>query len=184
MKEVRNSILAGLAFGFSYGLFSLLGHDLNYALITGSLSGLLFGVTLYFISTSRAIKRQTQIEIADGESLIYSGSASHVMNGEAVGGKLYLLKDRLEFKSHRFNIQNHTLIIETVQIASVNFSNTLWVIPNGLSFKLVNGKTEKFVVNDRNLWKQQIDKVRPRVTDPRITDRKLTRIQRPDRIDE
>lgn len=82
------------------------------------------------------------------------------MNGEAVGGKLYLMKDKLQFKSHGFNIQNHSQIITLEQIKEVVFFNTIGLIPNGLAIMTNEGKTEKFVVNSRRLWKKEIEKLK------------------------
>ena len=158
MTEIRNSILAGLAFGLLFGVFFALRFGINHALIAGPISGLTFGVILYFFVTSKTIRRQTQIQ-TDGEKVIHSGGANHFTKGEAVGGKLYLLTDKLQFQSHGFNIQNHGIILEIEQIKEVSFYNTLGVIPNGLAITTLGGRKEKFVVNGRRLWKEEIEKL-------------------------
>jgi len=160
MTEIRNSILAGLAFGLLLGLFFAIRFDTHYALIAGPISGLAFGTILYFFVTSKTVKRQTQIENLDGKPIIRSGGANHFINGEAVGGKLYLLTDKLQFQSHSFNIQNHGQIIDLEQIKEVSFYNTLGLIPNGLAVTTLSGQTEKFVVNGRRLWKEEIEKLK------------------------
>jgi hypothetical protein len=160
MKEFKNSILAGLAFGLILGLFFAVQSGIDYALIAGPIAGLAFGTIIYFFITSKTVKRQTQIENLDGKPIIHSGGANHFINGEAVGGKLYLLTDKLQFQSHRFNIQNHGQIIDIKQIKEVNFYNTLGLIPNGLAITTLNGKTEKFVVTGRRLWKEEIEKLK------------------------
>jgi hypothetical protein len=160
MTEIRNSILAGLAFGLLFGLFLAVRFDASYAIIAGPISGLAFGTILYFFVTSKTVKRQTQIENHEGKPVIHSGGANHFINGEAVGGKLYLLTDKLQFQSHGFNIQNHGQIIEIEQIKDVGFYNTLGLIPNGLSITTLGGQTEKFVVNNRRLWKEEIEKLK------------------------
>lgn len=90
-------------------------------------------------------------------SLIRVGGANHFKGIEAVGGQLFLFDDRLEFKSHSFNIQNHTLMIMLPQIAEVSFYNTLGIIPNGLKVTKTDGTVEKFVVQKRRLWKELIE---------------------------
>jgi hypothetical protein len=125
MTEIRNSIFAGLAFGLLFGLFLAVRFDTSYAIIAGPISGLAFGTTLYFFVTSKIVKRQTQIENHEGKSIVHSGGANHFINGEAVGGKLYLLTDKLQFQSHGFNIQNHGQIIDLEEITEVGFYNTL-----------------------------------------------------------
>jgi hypothetical protein len=101
------------------------------------------------------------IENLDDKSIIHSGRANHFIKGEAVGGKLYLQTDKLQFQSHRFNIQNHGLMIEIEQIKEVSFYNTLGFVPNGLAITTLGGQKEKFVVSDRRLWKEEIEKLKP-----------------------
>jgi hypothetical protein len=160
MIEIRNSILAGIAFGILMGLFFAFRFDIHYALTVGPISGLFFGTIIYFFVTSNTVKKQTQIENLEGKPIIRSGGANHFINGEAVGGKLYLLTDKLQFQSHSFNIQNHGQIIDLEQIREVSFFNTLGIIPNGLSVTTLGGKSEKFVVNGRQLWKEEIEKLK------------------------
>jgi hypothetical protein len=160
MIEIRNSILAGLAFGTLMALFFAFPFGVHHALTVGPISGLFFGTITYFFITSNTVKKQTQIENTDGKPIIRSGGANHFINGEAVGGKLYLLTDKLQFQSHSFNFQNHGQIIDLKQIREISFFNTLGLIPNGLSVTTLGGKSEKFVVNGRKLWKEEIEKLK------------------------
>ena len=160
MTEIKNSILVGLAFGLLLGLFFAVRFDTHYALIAGPISGLAFGAALYFFVTSKTVKKQTQIENLEGKPIVRSGGANHFINSEAVGGKLYLLKDKLQFQSHGFNIQNHGQIIDLEQIKEVSFYNTLGLIPNGLAITTLDGQTEKFIVGGRRLWKKGIEKLK------------------------
>lgn len=68
------------------------------------------------------------------------------------------MADKLQFQSHSFNIQNHGQTINIKQIKEVGFYNTLGLIPNGLAITTIDGQTEKFVVNGRQRWKEQIEK--------------------------
>lgn len=156
---MRNSIIAGLAFGFLFGIFLAFQFGSQYALIAGSISGIAFGAAIYFFATSRTVERQTQIGNPEGIPVIHSGGANHFINGEAVGGKLYLLTDKLQFQSHGFNFQNHGQIIDIAQIKEVSFYNTLGLIPNGLAIKTHDGHKEKFVVGNRHIWKTEIEKL-------------------------
>jgi hypothetical protein len=157
MTEIRNSVLAGIAFGILFGIFLAIRFDPFYALIVGPICGLAFGLAMYFFVTSKTVKKQTQIQTADGEVIIHSGSANHFSNREAVGGKLYLLNDKLQFQSHGFNLQNHGLVIKLNQIQKIDFYNGLGLMPNGLVILTTEGGTEKFVVNNRRLWKSKIE---------------------------
>ncbi len=158
MTAIRNSIFSGLAFGILLGLFLAALFEPLYALAVGLFSGFVFGTMMYFFLTSKSVKKQTQIENLNGQTVVRSGGANHFIKAEAVGGKLYLLEDRLHFKSHHFNTQNHELIINLLQIKEVSFYNTLGFFPNGLAVTTNDGQTEKFVVNNRKLWKEEIEK--------------------------
>ncbi|MDZ4745082.1 MAG: hypothetical protein SGJ05_03660 [bacterium] len=92
-------------------------------------------------------------------SIIRSGGANHFLNGEAVGGKLYLLADKLQFKSHGFNIQNHGQIINIEEIKEVKYRNILGLFPTRLAITTYDGKTETYVVGERRLWKEAIDRL-------------------------
>lgn len=98
-----------------------------------------------------------ELQNTENDTIAYSGKANHFLNGESVGGNLILFINKIQFKSHSLNIQNHVLEIELSQIQEVNFYNTLGLVPNGLALKLNDGKTEKFVVYKRNLWKTAIE---------------------------
>jgi hypothetical protein len=89
-------------------------------------------------------------------SIIHSCPANHFKGIESVGGKLILLKDRLHFKSHDFNIQRHELIIERIHVKEVNPRNNLFIIPNGIEVVMIDGKKEKFVVQGRKKWMELI----------------------------
>jgi len=160
MTEIKNSILAGLTFGLlSGGIFAVM-FDPRYALIAGLISGLAFGTVIYFFVTSKTVRKQMHIENMEGKPVLRSGGANHFINGEAVGGKLYLLTNKLQFQSHKFNVQNHGQTIDLDQIKEVNFYNTLGLIPNGLEIMTLGGQTEKFVVNGRRFWKEEIERLK------------------------
>lgn len=158
MKNIKNSIFAGLLFGLLFGLSQAISYDINRALIVGPISGLLFGIAIYSFVNSKTVKKQTEIGDVDDKLIIRSGGANHFINGEAVGGKLYLLSDKLQFQSHDFNLQNHGLIIDIGQIKEVSFCNTFGVVPNGLKITTLDGGKEKFVVDGRKRWKEEIEK--------------------------
>jgi GYF domain 2 len=97
------------------------------------------------------------IQVPYNDAVIHSGKANHFLHGESVGGTLYLYQQKLQFKSHSLNIQNHDSDFELKQIEEVFFYNTLGLVPNGLAIRLLNGNVEKFVVYKRKEWKKEID---------------------------
>ena len=50
------------------------------------------------------------------------------------------------------------MTINIVEIDKIVFFNTLGLVPNGLRIVKINGDSEKFVVNERRQWKDEIMK--------------------------
>ena len=155
---LRDSFYAAVIFAVVFGVIETYMVSIPFAAITAPIGGLLFGVFIYFFAGSKTVAKQTSIN-SNGEEIIVSGRANHFKGAEAVGGKLYLFKDRLEFKSHGFNIQNHQQRIDITNITAVTFYNSLGIIPNGLKITTTYGAVEKFVINGRKHWKEEIEKL-------------------------
>ncbi|TCD11249.1 hypothetical protein EZ449_07100 [Pedobacter frigidisoli] len=156
---IKNSIFAAVFFAVFFGIFEAIIFGIGYAAISAPIAGIFFGLLMYFFVNSKRVKAQTALNNSNESDIIHSGGANHFKNAEALGGKLYLLPDRLEFKSHRFNIQNHAFSIGINEIKKIAFYKTLGIVPNGLEVVLKDGEVEKFVVNNRNLWKENIEKL-------------------------
>lgn len=159
VSEIKQALLGGIIFGVILSIVNLIVYDINTAIFIGIISGLLFGVIMYLFMNSGAVKRQTSIETLEGETVILSAGANHFKGMEAVGGKLYLLNNGLHFQSHKFNLQNHSLAIALDEIQKVDFFNNMGIIPNGLLVMTLDGKQEKFVIQHRKSWKEEIEKL-------------------------
>jgi len=155
---LRDSFYAAVIFAVVFGVIETYMVSIPFAALTAPIGGVLFGVFIYLFAGSKTVAKQTSLN-GDGEEIILSGRANHFKGAEAVGGKLYLLKDRLEFKSHGFNIQNHQQRIDIANITAVTFYNSLGIIPNGLQITTSYGEVEKFVINGRKHWKEEIEKL-------------------------
>jgi hypothetical protein len=159
-QNKKTAMLSGLFFGIAMGCYYAFGSGLLHGLVMGLVSGVVFGLFIYFFYRSKTVNSQKEIELESGEPVIHKGVANHFLNGESVGGKLFLLKDKIWFKSHKFNFQNHELQIAVDHINNVSLYNIAGVVPNGLSIKTTEGKNEKFVVNNRDQWMAEILKVK------------------------
>lgn len=157
--NLKNVSIAALSFTFLFGIIETFIVGIAYAVIAAPIAGLVFGLLMYLFVNSKKVKEQTALTKNDQDGIIYSGAANHFKNAEAVGGKLYLLSDRVEFKSHGFNIQNHAFSIYLTEIKELGFYKTMGIVPNGLKIILSNGEVEKFVVNNRATWKTEIEKL-------------------------
>lgn len=161
---IRDAFYAGIIFAVIFGLVQSFMSTIQFAAITAPIGGIVFGIFTYFFVGAKTVNEQTKIATFEGEAIIYSGRANHFKGAEAVGGKLYLLKNRLEFKSHNFNIQNHQAAIEISNIVEVSFYNSLGIVPNGLKITTKQGQVEKFVVSGRKHWKQAIEQLLQPIT--------------------
>ncbi|MFT3770788.1 MAG: hypothetical protein QM820_35645 [Minicystis sp.] len=161
MEQRINWLRTGLAAGAAFGLFFGIMQGITHAnpaggVAAGLLGGALFGlvIALFARSKSRALAAPAVDE--DGETVLFQGPANHVKGMEAVGGKLYLTRARLRFKSHGLNVQVHDESYPIAAVRSVEPTRSLGIIPNGLAVVLDDGRREKFVVSGRGEWVEKI----------------------------
>ena len=101
---------------------------------------------MYLFLQSQSKKLEEMAKDIDDE-ILYQGLANHIYNGEATGGYIFITKDRLIFKTHSLNMQNHSIEILLKDITALDKYNNLGFIKNGLIVTYNNNK-DKFVVND------------------------------------
>ena len=80
-----------------------------------------------------------------GESI----SANLFRGAESVGGAIHFEEDKLIFKSHKVNIQTGETEILYKDINSIDKTNTLGIIPNGMKITLENEEKYRFVLSNR-----------------------------------
>lgn len=158
-NRLKSTIFSALAFGILMGLFFALLHQTWHAFFFGPVAGIVFGVLLYFFVNSKIVAEQTKIENTEEKNIIMTSDANLMDNKGGAGGKLYLLEDKIHFKSHSFNISKHEIIIPLQEISKVQVYNTIGIIPNGLLIINKAGKQHKFAVHNRKNWKQEIEKI-------------------------
>ncbi len=127
-------------------------------LIGGGISGFLYGWVMNRFVNSKMVDQQTQIELREGESILFETGANHFRGAEAVGGKLYLTNQRVVFKSHSFNFHNEAFSLELHDLEQVNLHKTLGMLPNGLTISLKDNRKEKFVVQQPKEWIRMFSK--------------------------
>lgn len=146
--------------GFSFGFLMTLAFTLQSGFISGVkygiCSGVLFGLLIGLFITYQSRKFTQNRPLLSDEKLIKEGGANHFLNGEAVGGWIYLTNSRFYYKSHKSNVQNHEFVIPISEIAEIEKANTFAVIPNQLRVTLKNGQVEKFVVTGVKDWLKTI----------------------------
>lgn len=158
MKKVTYSLLSGLIFGIIVGIYCYLTNKKEIAIVLSIFCFLTFSIISYFKMFSK-IDFSTEFEKIDNKSIIYSGLASHFKDNISVGGTLYLLKNKIIFQTNAINFsKRHQRIIKLNEIEQTDFIKTLGFINNGLFIKTNDNVIEEFVVNKREIWKEQIEK--------------------------
>jgi hypothetical protein len=166
----KERIRAGLQFGIGMMLFNviydLFTKDIDSglaitkmivsSLVSGVVSGVFFGWLIGPLTKSMLSNVKTTLLLNDKERIIHETPASHYKGVEAVGGKLVLTNERLIFKSHKFNIQNHQLSFLLTEIVKADPYKTLGLINNGLAFTTNDGTIEKFIVSNVEQWLIQL----------------------------
>lgn len=146
----------GLPFGVIMGVVFSLIYDWVTGTIAGILCGISFGIAIAVFVGLQEKKFTKDRPLKPDEELIKEGGANHFLNGEAVGGWIYLTSSRLFFKSHGSNIQNHELSVPIYEIDYAEKANTFGIIPNQLKLTLRDGQVLKFVVSGANEWVSSI----------------------------
>ena len=157
-SRIKHIFLTGMPFGLLMALFwaFIVGWPLNLALAVGLAAGLLFGLAITAFITSPVVRESTRPTLQAAEHILYDEPANHFQGLEAVGGWLFLTNQRLIFKSHRLNIQNHEWSLSVGEIRQVQMARTLGIIPNGLRVQSRSGRSERFVIARPDEWIRQI----------------------------
>ena len=162
----KTTLITGSAFGIPMGILAgvVLGlvrgpsNGVIWGLLISGASGLVFGLSMArFMAVQRRRFAQARPDFT-GEPLLHDGPANHFLDGEGVGGWLFLTRERLLFRSHRFNLQRHELSIPLEQIAEVHPVRTARIFPNGLRLVIHSGREERFVVEAHRRWCGEIVK--------------------------
>ena len=153
----KSTLRTGIPFGIAMSPIFMVQSGISSGAIMGAIVGLFFGLSMAGFVSYRSKKSRSQRPDFEGEEFIEEGPANHFVNGEGVGGWLFLTDKQLFFKSHAVNIQRHELSIPLSEIATVAIAKSLWIIPNRLDMQLKDGKVERFILNQRNLWKKEIE---------------------------
>ena len=151
----------GLLIGVPAAIFVGMDTGLKGGIIFGAIFGTLFGLYMCVVTEfqSRNFEKNTS-QITGGRNVLKKGPANHFMNGESVGGYLFLLDESIIFKSHKINVNNHQLILPLDEIANIKPSLTLGFVPNGMKITTSDGVVEQFVINGRKDWIRKIEDAR------------------------
>lgn len=154
------ALLYGLPMGL---LFSWQEGRPMIAIPAGLIAGAVFATILSGFASRQTQKLQAESPDFGSEDTLHAGPANHFKGLEAVGGHLWLTSQRLHFRSHKMNLQNHEWSTPLADIVSVQTSKSLGIIPNGLRVRLSSGEEHRFVVHENKRWVNDITQARQAV---------------------
>ena len=168
-RFLRTVVLAGLVFGTCFGvpagiLALVFTQRVGFALAVAAVcvvgAGLPFGFALAAFQRSLRGRAAGGNPDLRGEHVLWEGVANHFVEGEGVGGYMWLTDSRLLFVSHRANVRPHELTIPLHEVREVRAARTLRLVPNALNVDTASDTTERFVVEDRGAWAREIQHAR------------------------
>ncbi|CAL2092753.1 hypothetical protein [Tenacibaculum sp. 190524A05c] len=101
-----------------------------------------------------------QPEYKTTESEIYAGEANLFRSGVSIGGKLFLTSERLIFLPHKFNFNKKIEYIELSEVNVFQSITSLNILNNTLAFTLENGTELIFIVNNIEIWMEEIERAK------------------------
>ena len=164
--NLKEKAISALPIGlfYSLGLFGLdnLGYNEPEPFWTYVLQGAFFGMAMSFLINPPIFSHFYARSYLKGDphksnmgKIIAKGPANLMTTFEAVGGQLLLIDEKLIFDAHLLNFQRMKTEIRLDQINKIETFKTFFTFQNGLKIS-TEDKSYRFVVKDRNLWKEII----------------------------
>lgn len=123
-------------------------------LISALSTGIIFSIIIY-IALKISAKKPKNLATNEADILIF-GRANHQSNLVYRGGHLIITKNELIFTPNNLNIHKEILKLPLNQINQLIEKNFYLIIPTGLYIEMKNGEVERFVINDRRIWMNEI----------------------------
>ena len=159
LKLLQYSFAAGgLSLGITLGMFS----GTMEGVIWGSLGGIFISY-MFFKGATSFYNTFININIADADLkkvdeqfyLHHSGASRKVFIFYTVGGHLFLTKNSLLFKPHKFNLPSSPFEIKLKDIKDIRFFNPMNFF-TGMEIITSEKKRIQFIVWEREQWKKEI----------------------------
>jgi len=163
-------LIFALITGFIFSLLLYLQHlilgeevkNIYSYIFQGVFFGIFFELTFPTIIIKlgkklSSLSEKLKPKLIEGEVIESHGSANLFRGFESVGGILFMTNKRLIFNSHKFNLQTGQTSIDYSEIKEITGRKTAKLFNNGVRIIDSNGKKYDFVVNEREIWIEQIN---------------------------
>ena len=77
---------------------------------------------------SRVSAEVAELHFDDGDEVLYQTAANHFLNGEARGGKVFVSRDHIAFRPHRFNVQLETRMVPLSKVTDVRAEGSRFMV--------------------------------------------------------
>jgi hypothetical protein len=153
---MKRFLVSCLPFGLIVGSFFAITSDARSGAVVGALAGVIFGLLVAVFTGSRWLREATRPELGRTERVLKDGPATRSRGLTGAGGWLFLTDDRLTFKPHALNVSSEELSIPLADIVEARPALTAGLVPNGLEVRVEGGRAERFAVEGRRAWSEQI----------------------------
>jgi hypothetical protein len=99
------------------------------------------------------------LNLQPNEVVIKAATTKQIHEEGKIEGKLVLTNQRIYFKTLNGHGNRYNLEIEPSEISEVHYFNTMFLLPNGLSIILKEGKNLSFTLSEREKWSILINKM-------------------------
>ncbi len=152
IRLIVSSIISVIIyFILSQYVFSHIFHMFDQSITFNLIWSICMGIVSFFSFKSMKKDKRFDVKLETDEEIIKQEGANHLKKIEGVGGKLFLFKDYLFFKSHKYNIQKHSLSIPISEIKSYEIYKLFGLFPLGIKIITINSK-EIFFMDKPNEW--------------------------------
>ena len=138
------------------GGFSL--DSLLHGFFSGACSGLFYGLIIKY--TPVYSFKNLRLTLDPGELSVKEGGASHLMDRKLVNGKLAVTTGRLLFRLQKYGKDAQQLSFDLDQMENIRAVKSWLLLKNEIHFDYPAGTTQKFAVDDPQLWVQEIENQR------------------------
>lgn len=160
-RFLKTTVLCGAPFGLVLELSNFLRTGMDFGVARALITGLCFGLSMAVFMAWQRSRLASENPCGHEERLLKQGLANHKHKSvlKDAGGWLYLTDQRLVFRSHNLNFDNHEQSLPLEDIGEVQTCLTAWIIPNGVRVVTSRGE-ERYVVEDRRSWVEAINLAR------------------------
>ena len=149
IKIIKTSVQSGVFFSVLYSGFWFLYKESSIKLFLFNLIATFicwtFLVFFFLLWTNHKSSKLERTLTEQGINIIYSGMANHVLNGESIGGHIFLTDDKIIFKGHGISLQKDEFEILLSDITTIETYKVAGMFGNGIKV-VQQSKTDSFVI--------------------------------------